>query len=176
MARRFPCFPLWGGGLQSRLTEGAARGSTVALPKAPSHRHCCVPTRTRPGHRAIRAGLVCCGALRTPRTILPLWHARLAAWPGLLTVLSVLAVMLGTPTRVPEQAPRLTAGTVTPLMPELRAVPQPSPGVPVLPPPAPRPEWAVPMPLLAALFTATWAAEGRRPDLTVLGRRQTDGG
>ncbi|WP_295823460.1 hypothetical protein [uncultured Deinococcus sp.] len=110
------------------------------------------------------------------RTIPPTWHARLSAWPGLLTVLSVLAVMLGTPARVPEQAPRLTAGTVTPLTPELRAVPQPSPGVPVLPPPAPLPEWAGPTVLMAALCTAMWGVQAQRPDLTVLGRRQTDGG
>ncbi len=105
-----------------------------------------------------------------------LWQARVAAWPGLLTLLSVLAVMMGTPARVPEQAPRLIAGTVTPLTPELRAAPQPAPGVPLLAPPPPVPEWARRPPLLAQRVFWTWSPHLRPLDLTALGRQQTDGG
>ncbi|GHF28304.1 hypothetical protein HNQ07_001012 [Deinococcus metalli] len=107
---------------------------------------------------------------------LQFWQVRVAAWPGLLTLLSLLAVVLGTPARVPEQAPRLTAGNVTPLTPELRAAPQPSPGVPLLAPPAPTPEWAQRPALLASRFFWAWSPPAQRLDLTVLGRRQTDGG
>lgn len=105
-----------------------------------------------------------------------LWQARVAAWPGLLTLLSVLAVVMGTPARVPEHAPRLTAGNVTPLTPELRAAPQPLPGVPLLAPPAPVPEWAQRPHLSATHVIWTWHVPARSLDLTVLGRRQTDGG
>ena len=121
-------------------------------------------------------GLLCCGALRRPVFIPQIWQARVAAWPGLLTLLSVMAVVLGTPARVPEQTPRLSAGNVTPLLPELRPAPQPSPGVPLLAPPAPVPQWAQRPVLLAERTAWTWDVPVRRPELTALGRRQTDGG
>lgn len=68
---------------------------------------------------------------RPPRsTVTPPWRSRLLAWPGVLTLLSVLAVLLGHHPPMPDQGPRATAGTVAPALPELRPAPQPTPRPP----------------------------------------------
>ncbi|WP_051363527.1 hypothetical protein [Deinococcus murrayi] len=109
------------------------------------------------------------------------WGAALRAWPGVLTLLSVLAVLLGQQAPAPAEGgsgPRVAAVPVAPALPEFRAAPAPAPagpgGLPLGTPPAPRwqppPQWA---------GTAPPRAEGafRRPlSLALLGRRQTDGG
>ncbi|PNY82397.1 hypothetical protein [Deinococcus koreensis] len=106
----------------------------------------------------------------------PLWQARLAAWPGLLTLLSVLAVVLGTPTPTPEGSSRLSASNVAPALPELRAAPQPAPATPLQAPPAPEPFRLTRPPLATLLPGWFWVNPVRPLDLAVLGRHQTDGG
>ncbi len=97
------------------------------------------------------------------------------ALPGVLTLLSLLAVVLGNQPAVPDPQPRVTAGTMSPALPELRPVPQPTPGVPLLPAPPPellrfaRPE-------LNADAPRSYAPPQRQPDLSWWGRHQTDGG
>ncbi|GGL99801.1 hypothetical protein [Deinococcus aerophilus] len=105
-----------------------------------------------------------------------LWYARLSTWPGVLTLLSVLAVVLGTPVRPPDLGPRLSASNVAPALPELRAAPQPGPTAPVLGAPPTesfRPSGAG---RRSGSVLTRWEAPHLRPELTVLGRRQTDGG
>lgn len=117
--------------------------------------------------------------MKAPRRNLglsPTWQARLAALPGALTLLSLLAVLLGThaPTHGPE--PRPTAGAAAPALPELRPAPLlPAPGslLASAPPEAPLSVGRV------EILTAPaphWAAPVRKPDLLALGRQQTDGG
>ncbi|ASN80878.1 hypothetical protein [Deinococcus ficus] len=104
------------------------------------------------------------------------WKARLIALPGVLTLLSLLAVVLGSQPPAPDTAPRMTAGAVMPSLPELRATPAPAPAVPLLtgtPPESFRLSSAA-RELGAAL--RPWTDPVRAPDLRVLGRRQTDGG
>ncbi len=105
-----------------------------------------------------------------------LWHARLSTWPGVLTLLSVLAVVLGTPVRPPDLGPRLSASNVAPALPELRAAPQPGPTAPVLVAPPTEPFRPPGAGSRSGDELARWEAPHLRPKLTVLGRRQTDGG
>ena len=108
--------------------------------------------------------------------ISPLWQARLAAWPGLLTLLSVLAVLLATPAPTPEGTPRLSAGTVAPALPELRAAPQSAPTAPLLTPPAPEPFRLAQPRQENVLLVRHWVDPFLPLDLSTLGRLQTDGG
>ncbi|UQN06088.1 hypothetical protein [Deinococcus sp. QL22] len=98
------------------------------------------------------------------------------AWPGLLTLLSVLAVLLGSPPPTPEAGARISAGSVAPVLPELRPTPQPSPGSPTLTPAPAEPVVLPRAPYAGAVALPVWDAPLYRIDLTVLGRRQTDGG
>lgn len=106
----------------------------------------------------------------------PAWHSRLAALPGALTLLSLLAVLLGTHPPAHEPGTRPTAGAAAPALPELRPTPLPPAPTPLLaaappdPVPTPRTERAGP---LAAPHRSV---PGRKPDLLALGRQQTDGG
>ncbi|WP_139322692.1 hypothetical protein [Deinococcus marmoris] len=115
--------------------------------------------------------------MRPSPTPLPAWVSRLSAWPGVLTLLSVLAVVLGTPVRPPEVGQRLSASNVAPALPEVRAMPQPGPSVPVLTPPPP----AASLRLVreqtgGQSIRWSWQQPAPLSDLNVLGRRQTDGG
>ncbi|WP_229779246.1 hypothetical protein [Deinococcus knuensis] len=104
------------------------------------------------------------------------WQVRLHAWPGVLTLMSVLAVLLGAPVPAPDLGARVSAGRFTPALPEAR--PAPSPVTPVPFPPAPAPEpYRLPVSRLLALARPwVWPAPLAGPDLSVLGRRQSDGG
>ncbi len=134
------------------------------------------------GHLPVSPGLVCCGALHPSPTPAPTWLtrpwlSRLRAWPGVLTLLSVLAVVLGTPVRPPEVGQRLNASNVAPALPEVRAAPQPGLGVPVLTPPPPAERfWLVREQTGAQVVSWSWQQPPPLSDLDVLGRRQTDGG
>ncbi len=106
----------------------------------------------------------------------PAWQARLAALPGALTLLSLLAVLLGSHPPTHDPGPRPTAGAAAPALPELRPAPLP-------PAPAPLLAGAPPdVPLVArrtqrsVVLCACRAGPARKPDLLALGRQQTDGG
>ncbi|MDO4246001.1 MAG: hypothetical protein Q4C89_08265 [Deinococcus sp.] len=106
------------------------------------------------------------------------WPAagRLAlAWPGLAALLSFLAVWLGAPTPAPEVPPRLTAGSLTPPLPELRPAPQPAPSVPLPAAPPPEPLWLARARPLTLWQAAQWQAPCWRPLLAMLGRWQLEG-
>lgn len=118
-----------------------------------------------------------------PRPSLPpltRWAARLRAWPGLLTLLSVLAVLLGQQAPAPAEGTpgsRMAAAPVAPALPELRPAPAPAPAWPGLlagTPPAPL--WTPPQARRRAAPVALWAAPTLPASLALLGRRQTDGG
>lgn len=133
-------------------------------------------------HALVSPRLVCCGVLRPSPTPAPSWLtrpwlARLRAWPGVLTLLSVLAVVVGAPVRPPEMGQRLSASNVAPALPEVRAMPQPGPSVPVLTPPPPAESLRLVRQQTGRPVTHwTWQQPAPLSDLTVLGRRQTDGG
>ncbi|MDB5044522.1 MAG: hypothetical protein JWQ08_572 [Deinococcus sp.] len=94
----------------------------------------------------------------------------------MLTLLSVLAVLMGSPPQVSGAAPKMSAGTVAPVLPELRPAPQPSAGAPTLTP-APAEPFVLPQaPYGKAALLLAWEEPMLRVDLNVLGRRQTDGG
>ncbi|GGK32847.1 hypothetical protein GCM10008955_28500 [Deinococcus malanensis] len=106
----------------------------------------------------------------------PQWQTRLIALPGVLTLLSVLAVILGTPVSTVDASQRMTTGSVSPGLPELRPAPQPVPTTPL--PASPPPE---PWRLSRGQHTRTQVRVAPvswqpRPDLTRWGRQQTDGG
>ncbi|WP_245593117.1 hypothetical protein [Deinococcus frigens] len=107
---------------------------------------------------------------------LPSWVSRLSAWPGVLTLLSVLAVVLGAPVHPPETGTRLSASNVAPPLPELRAMPQPGPGAPVLTPPPAEPFRVLRARQVGRDAHWSWTQPAPLSDLNVLGRRQTDGG
>lgn len=104
-----------------------------------------------------------------------LW-SRLLALPGVLTFLSVLAVLLGTQPPAHDTQPRFTAGSVAPALPELRAAPQPAPVVPLLAAPPPEAFRPPPRHTAAQRKLPRWDAPSWTPDLYTLGRQQTDGG
>lgn len=96
-------------------------------------------------------------------------------WPGLIALLSLLALW-GEGTVHPERSPRplLSAGQVA--LPELRAVPAPTPGPGLLGSPEAPPSAALPAPGQAVSTVVGQAQRGALyPDLKVLGRFQTDG-
>ncbi|ANE43562.1 hypothetical protein [Deinococcus puniceus] len=102
--------------------------------------------------------------------------SHLLAWPGLLTVLSVLAVLLGSPPPSPDAGARMSAGSVAPVLPELRPAPQPSPGSPTLTPAAAEPFRLPRAPYGVVAALPEWEEPLLKLDLNVLGRRQIDGG
>lgn len=98
------------------------------------------------------------------------------ALPGVLTLLSALAVLLGTPPPAHPPQPRITALASAPGLPELRAAPLPPLPAPLpgAPPPA---VWAMPPRADLRVFSfALWTPPAPRPALAWWGRRQTDGG
>lgn len=108
-----------------------------------------------------------------PSVTLRAWRA----WPGLLTLLSLLAVLLGHQPQPGEgTGTRLTAGNVAPTLPEVRPAPQPLPGPGLLAGTPPEP--VRPPGLQTGLNTGRtlWTAPHLPQTLALLGRRQTDGG
>ncbi|MBB5232800.1 hypothetical protein [Deinococcus budaensis] len=125
----------------------------------------------------------------TRSDVTPPWRSRLAArllprlpgslggWPGLLTLLSVLAVWLGQqPPVAADAGPRVTAGAQAPVVPELRPAPTPTPGPALLTAPPPAAVWAAPLAPPSPAGAPRWAAPHLPRTLALLGRRQTDGG
>ncbi|MPY65532.1 hypothetical protein F8S09_02335 [Deinococcus sp. SDU3-2] len=98
----------------------------------------------------------------------------------MLTLLSVLAVLLGQQAPAPAEGtsgPRVAAAPVAPALPELRPAPAPAPASPGLlagTPPAPL--WTPPQARRRSGPVAVWTAPAQPPSLALLGRRQTDGG
>ncbi|WP_026332294.1 hypothetical protein [Deinococcus apachensis] len=106
----------------------------------------------------------------------PLRWSRALAWPGMLTLLSVLAVLLGHQPPVTDGGPRVTAGNVAPVLPEVRPAPQPTPGPALSAAPPPEPFRAAGERSRAAAPVPAWTAPSLPRTLALLGRRQTDGG
>ena len=99
------------------------------------------------------------------------------ALPGVLTLLSLLAVLLGTQPHNHDPQSRAIVGPVAPAVPELAPNPPTGAGPGLLlasPPPLPY------APLRSARrhrdVKVSPTAPRRPPELSVLGRRQTDGG
>ncbi|BDP41470.1 hypothetical protein DAETH_14390 [Deinococcus aetherius] len=109
-------------------------------------------------------------------TVTPPWRSRLLAWPGVLTLLSVLAVLLGHHPPMPDQGPRATAGTVAPALPELRPAPQPTPAPALSAASPPEPFRVAERADRALGHLPIWAPPLPERSLALLGRRQTDGG
>lgn len=113
--------------------------------------------------------------------VTPHWRSRLrtlrpGTWPGLLTLLSVLAVVLGQHPPVSEPSSRVTAGSVAPALPEARPAPQPTPGPALLAGRPPEPFRVARVPDEIQAPVRRWAAPHLPRTLALLGRRQTDGG
>lgn len=119
--------------------------------------------------------LLCWVALRFPRSFRLAWQRALLSLPGLFPLLPLLAVALGQPWNVPEPG-RWAAGNVAPALPELRPAPPPGSPVPLLAGDAPRPVALPPAQARFTLALPVWAEPRVRPALSVLGRRQSDGG
>ncbi|WP_147364041.1 hypothetical protein [Deinococcus cavernae] len=104
------------------------------------------------------------------------WRARLLAWPGALTFLSVLAVLLGAQPHQPEPQPRLTAAPVAPALPEWRPLPQPNAPVPLLTGTAAEPFRLPSLPGEFLALAGVWDFVAPPLELSWWGRWQTDGG
>jgi len=94
----------------------------------------------------------------------------------MLTLLSLLAVVLGQQPPVADPGPRVTAGSVAPALPELRPAPTPTPGPALLAAPPPAAVWVAPLAQPSPATAPRWAAPHLPRTLALLGRRQTDGG
>ncbi|TDE87241.1 hypothetical protein [Deinococcus sp. S9] len=112
--------------------------------------------------------------VRPPVT--PFWHSRLLAWPGMLTLLSVLAVLLGHQPHPMDQGPRVTASPVAPTLPEMQPAPQATPGPLLLAAATPEPFRLKNLPAALSVPVPVWTAPTLARSLALLGRRQTDGG
>lgn len=115
-------------------------------------------------------------AARLPRPLRAALGTRLGTWPGVLTLLSVLAVLLGQQPPVTDPGLRVTAGSVAPVLPELRPAPAPAPGPALLAASPPAPVWVAPLARPSPAAAPRWAAPHLPRSLALLGRRQTDGG
>ena len=121
------------------------------------------------------ASLVCSGALKGWRQLPFSWRARLLAWPGALTFLSLLAVLLGAQQHPPDPQPRLTAAPVAPALPEVRPLPGPAAPVPLPGAPATEPFRVVLPPAERLGVWWAWSFVPRALTLVWWGRQQTDG-
>lgn len=108
--------------------------------------------------------------------VTPPRRSRVLAWPGMLTLLSVLAVLLGHQPPVLDGGPRVTASSVVPALPEVRPAPQPSPSPALTPAPPPEPFRVAGVRGSVRLLVPAWRAPTFPRSLALLGRRQTDGG
>ncbi|PTA69811.1 hypothetical protein C8263_02020 [Deinococcus arcticus] len=110
-------------------------------------------------------------------TFLSTWRPAARAWPGVVSLLSLLAVLLGAaPPPPPDSGGLSAAGRVTSALPELRPAPAPGAPVPMTAGTPPEPVWLPPVPPAPAPAAPVWDMPARRPGLSELGRRQTDGG
>ena len=111
-----------------------------------------------------------------PPPLHPLIRLRLLVklWPGLIALLSLVAVW-GHQTPHPD-GPRtlLTAGQAA--LPELRAMPAPTPGPGLLSAAEAEAAIELPTPAQGEVVLGQAQREDYAPDLTALGRQQTDGG
>ncbi len=99
----------------------------------------------------------------------------LKLWPGLIAAFSLMAVW-GNQTPHPEQ-PQRTLMSALPAAPaELRALPTPTPGPGLLSAPDQAPDVALPVQRRTDVLLGAAQLPPRMPDLTALGRQQTDGG
>lgn len=108
--------------------------------------------------------------------VTPPRRPQLLAWPGVLTLLSLLAVLLGQPPPLTDQGPRITAGSVAPALPEVRPAPQPVPSPLLLTATPPEPLGLVRGALAVTLPLPAWVPPIPARSLALWGRRQTDGG
>ncbi|GGK90043.1 hypothetical protein [Deinococcus radiotolerans] len=113
--------------------------------------------------------------MRFPRSLRRAWQRTLLTLPGLFPLLPLLAVVLGQPWNVPD-AGRWAAGNIAPALPELRPAPPPGAPVPFVAGDAPRPLVVPPAPPRGSVPLPVWSEPGGPPRLSVLGRRQSDGG
>ena len=99
----------------------------------------------------------------------------LKLWPGLLAVFSLLAVW-GNQVSHTEGGPRtlMTAGQAA--LPELRAMPAPTPGPSLLASPQEALTVRPPVVQQPDVLLGQAQVQAEMPDLTALGRQQTDGG
>ena len=108
---------------------------------------------------------------------LPLWRARLLAWPGTLMLLSLLAMLLGhQPPPEGGTNARLTAGNVAPALPEVRPAPQPLPGPGLLAGTSPEPVQLPDFRVQVGERQPAWTPPELPRTLALLGRWQIDGG
>ena len=108
--------------------------------------------------------------------VTPPRRSRALAWPGMLTLLSVLAVLLGHQPPVVDGGPRVTAGSVAPALPEVRPAPQPTPGPALSAAPPPQPFQPAGLRAASPARLPGWTPPLLPRSLALLGRRQTDGG
>ncbi len=107
--------------------------------------------------------------------LLPSGLARfLKLWPGLIAVFSLMAVW-GNQVGHPE-SPRTLMAAGPAALPDLRAMPAPTPGPGLLAAPEPEAGLTPPSLHLAAVSLGRPQRGAPAPDLAVLGRQQTDGG
>ena len=98
----------------------------------------------------------------------------LKLWPGLIAAFSLMAVWSTQVTRPEGPRTLLSAGQAA--LPELRAMPAPTPGPGLLSAPEPVPEVPLPVQRRADVLLGSAQQPAGTPDLTALGRQQTDGG
>lgn len=115
-------------------------------------------------------------ALRFTRSFRRAWQRTLLTLPGLFPLLPMLAVVLGQPWNVPDPSNRPAAGSVAPALPELRPAPPPGAPVPLMAGDAPRPTVLPPTSARHEGRMPVWTEPLVRVTLSVLGRRQSDGG
>ncbi|WP_161880422.1 hypothetical protein [Deinococcus alpinitundrae] len=98
----------------------------------------------------------------------------LKLWPGLIAAFSLMAVW-GNQVTHPE-GPRTLMSAGQTALPELRAMPAPTPGPGLLSAPDAVPEVALPVLRRTEVLLGGAQRPAGTPDLTALGRQQTDGG
>lgn len=98
----------------------------------------------------------------------------LKLWPGLIAVFSLMAVWSSQVTH--PEGPRTLMSAGQTALPELRAMPAPTPGPGLLSVPDEAPDVALPVQRRADVLLGAAQRPPGTPDLTALGRQQTDGG
>lgn len=112
--------------------------------------------------------------MKTPLLLSPTLARFLKLWPGLIAAFSLMAVWGNQATR--PEGPRTLMSALPTAPAELRAVPAPTPGPGLLSAPGDVPDMALPVQRRADLLLGAAQLPPRTPDLTALGRQQTDGG
>jgi len=112
--------------------------------------------------------------MKKPLLLSPALARFLKLWPGLIAALSLIAVW-GNQTPRPE-GPRTLLSAGQTALPELRAMPAPTPGPGLLSAPDAAAEVALPVQQRVDVLLGAAQQPPDMPDLTALGRQQTDGG